>query len=56
MIASDATILGLTIMKTMTISVDARKFGFRTPISNLLLRDGIFSSFSLNFSPNGIVF
>ena len=47
-IASDGTILGLTIMKTMTISVDAHKFGFRTPVSNLLLRDGNFAStFSL---------
>jgi len=31
-------------MRTMTISVDARKFGFKNSVSSLLLRDGNFSS------------
>jgi len=39
-VATDTIILGLTVMKTVTISVDAHRFGFTTPISNLLLRDG----------------
>ncbi|KAF9779784.1 hypothetical protein BJ322DRAFT_1113088 [Thelephora terrestris] len=39
-IVSDAMILGLTIVRTIRISADARKFGFQAPITNLLLRDG----------------
>lgn len=42
-IASDTIILGLTVMKTITISLDAHKFGLKTPVATLLLRDGRFS-------------
>lgn len=39
-IASDAMILGLTVLRTLRISVDAQRLGFKSPISSLLLRDG----------------
>ena len=38
--ATDAIILGLTIAKTIRISVDAHKLGIKAPVSSLILRDG----------------
>lgn len=40
--ATDAIILGLTIAKTIRISVDAHKLGIKAPVSSLILRDGNF--------------